>query len=90
MEKKTEELTAIIRELTFEIADLKQRIRELEIEKAQEEYKPPDFKDKILLRAEGYENLGGIYKEGYHICSMAYGEPREEECLFCIAFMGRE
>ncbi|NLF45822.1 MAG: DNA replication initiation control protein YabA [Syntrophomonadaceae bacterium] len=90
MEKKIQELTTIIRELTFEIADLKQRIRELEKEKAQEEYRPTDLKDKILLRAEGYENLGGIYKEGYHICSMAYGEPREEECLFCIAFMGRE
>ena len=90
MEKKIQELKKIIRELTFEIADLKQRVRELEKEKAEEEYSPPAPGNKILLRAEGYENLGGIYKEGYHICSMAYGEPREEECLFCIAFMSRE
>ncbi len=90
MEKKIQELKKIIRELTFEIADLRQRVKELEKEKALEEHTPPAYNNKILLRAEGYENLGGIYKEGYHICSMAYGEPRNEECLFCIAFMSRE
>lgn len=90
MEKTILELKTIIRELTFEIADLKQRVSDLEKERAEKQFLQPSQNSKILLRAEGYDNLGGIYKEGFHICSMAYGQPREGECLFCIAFMSRE
>ncbi|HPR93245.1 MAG: initiation control protein YabA [Syntrophomonadaceae bacterium] len=90
MEKTVQDLKMIIRELTIEIGDLKQRVRDLEKEKTQKEDSQPRGNSTILLRAEGYENLGSIYKEGFHICPVAYGQPREGECLFCIAFMSRE
>lgn len=44
----------------------------------------------IKLEGEGYENIAQIYKQGYHVCSMAYGEPRTGECIFCIAFIEKE
>lgn len=89
MEKTLQELKMIIRELTIEVGELKERVTILERAKIREEEQQLEY-PSILLRAEGYENLGSIYKEGYHICSMAYGMPRQDECLFCIAFMSRE
>lgn len=90
MEKTLQELKMIIRELTIEVGELKERVTNLEQETIREEENHQLEYPSILLRAEGYENLGSIYKEGYHICAMAYGMPRQDECLFCIAFMSRE
>ena len=36
----------------------------------------------MSLEGESYENLGKLYKEGYHVCPMAYGQFRRGECLF--------
>lgn len=44
----------------------------------------------MSLEGESYENLGKLYKEGFHVCPMAFGQAREEECLFCVAFMEKE
>ncbi|NLB54099.1 MAG: DUF972 family protein [Syntrophomonadaceae bacterium] len=90
MEKTLQELKMIVRELIIEVGELKERVTILEKENAGTEAEHHLEYPAVLLRAEGYENLGSIYKEGYHICSMAYGMPREDECLFCIAFMNRE
>jgi regulator of replication initiation timing len=44
----------------------------------------------LKIQGEGYENLAALYKNGYHVCPMAYGEIRAEECLFCAAFLAKE
>ncbi len=92
MEKKLREMANIIRQLVIEVGDLKARVSLLEANlphtdsPAQQRVLPRNMK----LEGESYETLGGLYKEGYHICSMAFGQPREEDCLFCIAFLEKE
>ncbi|KUG04966.1 dna replication initiation control protein yaba [hydrocarbon metagenome] len=44
----------------------------------------------LLLEGESYGNLGRIYNEGFHVCPDAYGQPRDGDCLFCIAFLEKE
>jgi len=91
MEKTVQELKVLIRELILEIGDLKERVRCLEKETSPEPQRIDRPKDEIIkLQGEGYEQLGRIYKEGYHVCPVAYGEPRRDGCLFCIAFMEKE
>lgn len=91
MEKTMQELKIMIRELILELGDLKERVTRLEKEV------PSPTRDTrrqdseiIKLRGEGYEQLGKIYNEGYHVCPVAYGEPRQDGCIFCIAFMNKE
>lgn len=35
------------------------------------------------------DSLGQIYREGYHICPMAFGKRRTDGCLFCVAMLAR-
>jgi regulator of replication initiation timing len=97
MEKTLQELKIIIREMILEIGELKERVTVLEREKQdlikEAESSPPvNFTEweRIRIQGEGYEQLGSLYHEGYHICTMAFGQKREGECLFCIALMEKE
>ncbi len=92
MEKKVREMASIIRQLVIEVGDLKERLNRLESRWSEEVLPHQDraVPRNMKLEGESYENLGGLYKEGYHICSMAFGQPRKEDCLFCIAFLEKE
>jgi regulator of replication initiation timing len=92
VEKTVQELKTIIREMILELGDLKERLRflEEEIRHDNKEEPTPKIQAIPLIEGEAYEKLGKIYNEGYHICHMAYGQRRDGECLFCIAFLEKE
>jgi len=39
------------------------------------------------IKLEARENLDKMYREGFHVCHFYFGEPLEEGCLFCSAFL---
>ncbi|MGI6422114.1 MAG: initiation control protein YabA [Syntrophomonadaceae bacterium] len=92
MEKTVREMAAILRELILELGDLKERVAALEKGFMKEEAvnTPVEISYPMLLEGESYANIGRIYNEGFHVCPEAYGQPRSEECLFCIAFLEKE
>jgi len=91
MEKTVQELKELIRELILELGDLKERVSRLEKGVVPDPPHQVRSREEIIkLQGEGYDQLGRIYNEGYHICPVAYGERRSDGCLFCIAFMHKE
>jgi len=96
MEKTIRELKNLVTDLSIEIDQLKDRVSYLEVKLAQvspqaeERETVPVARRDLRLEGESYDNLGRIYTEGYHICSMAFGQPRGDDCLFCVAFLEKE
>lgn len=91
MERAVQELKILMREMILEIGELKEKVARLEkMANNEPEIIHRSAADSLKLQGEGYDNLAGIYKQGYHICPMAYGELRTGECLFCIAFIEKE
>ncbi len=92
MEKTVREMAVILRELILELGDLKEKVRVLEKSIMKEEAwtGSTDISYPMLLEGESYANIGRIYNEGFHVCPEAYGQPRSEECLFCLAFLEKE
>lgn len=90
--KTVQELKVLIRELILEIGDLKERVAMLE---SRQPYEPltaerMDPADIIKLQGEGYDRLGQLYQDGFHVCPSNFGDSRQEECLFCLGFMQKE
>ncbi len=46
-----------------------------------------ELQEQVLEGA--FENLKKIYDEGFHICNVHFGQLRQEDCLFCTAFLER-
>ncbi|MDD3852738.1 MAG: initiation control protein YabA [Syntrophomonadaceae bacterium] len=92
MEKTVQELKQLMREMMLEIGELKERIIYLEREVVRREIAPDTTgrENAIKIQGESYEGIGRIYSEGYHICPFEYGQPRNEDCLFCIALLEKE
>jgi len=86
MEKTINELKLLLKELLGEISDLRERVKALE----QELNLPTPERDPAIDGPTGEgPNLIDLYLEGYHVCPMAYGRLREEECLFCVVFLAK-
>lgn len=35
----------------------------------------------------GFDALGSLYDDGFHICPANFGQSRDEDCLFCLNFL---
>jgi regulator of replication initiation timing len=103
MSQLTQALTEVeekLNSLLEEVRRLRPYVTSLEEEnvklKREQLALPEKETERVIANAEriqgvAHDNLERLYKEGFHVCHLHFGQPLEAgDCLFCMGFLRRD